>query len=63
MVEVPAGKFKAIRVDIKYEGAQNIETTYWFCLDVGFVKQTVNLNNLNIVMELEKYELKKEPAK
>ncbi len=60
-VTVPAGEFKdAIRVSIRLEGkGQNVNTTYWFVKDKGFVKQTVEAAGLSIVMELEKYE----PAK
>jgi hypothetical protein len=60
-VGVPAGKFKATRVKIRLETEQNgvkntVNTTYWFVLDIGFVRQTVDAGNLNIVMELEKFE-------
>jgi len=63
MVEVPAGKFKTIRVAVKLEVKnQIINTTYWFAPDIGFVKQTVDAPNLNIVIELQKFE-PKAPAK
>ncbi len=56
-IEVPAGKFKAIRVNIRLESkGQNVNTAYWFVKDIGFVKQTVDAGGLNIVMELEKFE-------
>jgi hypothetical protein len=59
-VEVPAGKFKAIKVTMRLESmGQVVHTSYWFVPDVGFVKQTVDAKGPNIVMELEKYELKK----
>lgn len=56
-VEVPAGKFKAVRVSIRLESkGQTVNTAYWFVKDVGFVKQTVDAAGLNIVMDLEKFE-------
>jgi hypothetical protein len=59
-VEVPAGKYKTIRVAVKLEvKGQIINTTYWFARDVGFVKQTVDAPNLNVVIELQKFEPKK----
>ena len=59
-VEVPAGKFKAMRVTILLEGkTQNVTTSYWFVPDIGFVRQTVETGNLNIVMDLEKYTIAK----
>lgn len=64
-VEVPAGKFeKAIKVSIRLESkGQNVNTTYWFVKEKGFVKQTVEAAGLSIVMELEKYEAGKAPEK
>ncbi len=55
-VEVPAGKFKTIRVAIRLEDdkGQVINTVYWFAADIGFVKQTVDAPNLKVLMELEK---------
>jgi hypothetical protein len=59
-VAVPAGKFKALVVQVKLESAgQKIDTTYWFVKDVGFVKQTAAFGNLNILLELERFERKK----
>ena len=56
-VEVTAGKYQAMRVTIKLESkGQNVTTTYWFVKDIGFVKQTVGAGDLNITMELEKFE-------
>lgn len=63
-LEVAAGKFKTIRVSIQLESqGKTVNTTYWFAKDVGFVKQTVDAGNLNIVMELEKFEPAKEKKK
>jgi hypothetical protein len=56
-VEVTAGKFKAIKVTITLDSKmQKVTTSYWFVKDIGFVKQTVEAGDLNITMELEKFE-------
>ena len=48
---MPAGKFKAIRAHITMKGKdRQVETSYWFVKDVGFVKQTINAEGLNIVL-------------
>jgi hypothetical protein len=63
-IEVAAGKFKAMRVAIKLDSqGKTVHTTYWFVPEVGFVKQTVDAGDLNIVMELEKYERSKKKDK
>jgi hypothetical protein len=59
-VEVPLGKYRAVRVAIRLESkGQSVTTTYWFAKDVGIVRQTVDAAGLSILMELEKIE----PAK
>jgi hypothetical protein len=59
-VEVPAGKFKTLRVAIVLEqDGKIINTTYWFAQNVGFVKQTVNAEGINLVIEMRKFEPKK----
>jgi hypothetical protein len=59
-VDVPAGKFKTIRVAIRLEeNGKTVQMTYWFAQDVGFVKQTVEAEGLNILIQLEKFERKK----
>ncbi len=59
-VTVPAGKYKAIRVDVEISVAGfNANFKYWFAPDVGVVKQTTDLGGSKISAELEKYE----PAK
>ncbi len=59
-VEVAAGKFKTARIVMNVEqNGVTIGTTYWFADNVGFVKQTVDINGINILAELQKYELKK----
>jgi hypothetical protein len=56
-VEVPAGKFKTLRVSIKVEqNGPMVQTTYWFAKDVGFVKQSANILGATILMELERFE-------
>jgi hypothetical protein len=63
-VEVAAGKFKALKVTVTLESkGQKVATSYWFVKDVGFVKQTVEAGDLNIKMELEKFELAKDAPK
>lgn len=63
MVDVPAGRFKALRVHLRVEQfGPDIQTTYWFVKDVGFVKQAVNIQGLPMTMELERFEIKKGPA-
>jgi hypothetical protein len=63
-VSVPAGKFKAVKVVINVtENGNTLATTYWFVNDIGFVRQTVEAGNLNILMELEKRETKKDDKK
>lgn len=57
-VDVPAGKFKAMKVTVTLDAkGQKVSTSYWFVKDVGFVKQTVEAGELNINMELEKFDL------
>lgn len=59
-VEVPAGKYKTVRVAIQLiEKGKTIDTTYWFARDVGIVKQTVVTEGLNLVMELDRFDRKK----
>jgi len=56
-VEVPAGKFDAIRAAIETQSkGQDVATSYWFAQNVGFVKQTATLGGLDISIELEKFE-------
>ncbi len=59
-IKVPAGEFKTVRVFIKLESnGQQVETTYWFVKDVGFVKQTLEVAGTVITLELDKFEKKK----
>lgn len=64
-VQVPAGKFKTMRVDIKFEtedkgGKSETKVSYWFAENVGFVKQTIAAGNLKLTVELEKFTPAKE---
>jgi hypothetical protein len=57
-------KVKTIKVAIRLESEESgakktVTTTYWFRENFGFVKQTVEAGNLNIAMEMQKFE----PAK
>jgi len=58
-IEVPAGKFKALRVQIEASGEQSetLTVTYWFARNAGIVKQTLEVGDEQIVFELEKYEM------
>jgi hypothetical protein len=59
-IKVPAGEFKTMRVHIKLEtDGQQLETTYWFAQDIGFVKQSLESAGVSIVLELDKFERKK----
>ena len=63
-IEVPAGKYKTMRVAIKIEENGNVvKTTYWFAENVGFVKQTIEAANVDVVVELRKFEPKVEAPK
>jgi hypothetical protein len=65
-VEVPAGKYSAIRVNLRIATkGQEITTSYWFAQNVGIVKQTVDAGGVSAIMELEKFEpaKDKEPGK
>jgi hypothetical protein len=58
-IEVPAGKFKTVKVvmDAEVAGAGIlVSTTYWFAQGVGIVKQHVNINSMQFTILLEKYE-------
>ncbi len=60
-VEVPAGKFKTVKVIVEASQAGGgISTTYWFADNVGIVRQTVDINGQTVVIELEKLEPAKE---
>ncbi len=55
-VTVPAGKFKAFRVEVEYSVAGMQATlTFWFAPDVGIVKQSMDGSDKNFI-ELTKFE-------
>jgi hypothetical protein len=59
-ITVPAGKYETIKAYIKLESnGQQVETTYWFAKDVGFVKQSLDVAGTSITLELDKFERKK----
>lgn len=54
-VEVPAGKYKTVRVRVDLaEGDNKITTTYWWADGIGFVKQTIESGPISITLRLEK---------
>lgn len=56
-VEVPAGKFKALRVDIDVvEKGEKAAITYWFVEGTGMVKQHIRTGPLVIDLQLEKFQ-------
>ncbi len=59
-VKVPFGDFKkALKVQLKLKaGEQDIDTTYWFVNNVGFVKQTFTVAGSIVVLELESFKKK-----
>ena len=56
-VEVPAGKFKTVSVQVVGDAAgMKITTTYWFAAGIGIVKQIAEIAGQKIEMKLEKIE-------
>lgn len=56
-VEVPAGKYKAVTTRVELEQAgKKFVFVYWFVPGVGVVKQTGELGDLRMKLELEKFE-------
>src|SRR5262249_27108126 len=54
-VEVPAGKFKAIKVRVEYEeNAAPFSMEHWFAADVGLVMSKVS--GTKTILKLEKFE-------
>jgi hypothetical protein len=55
-VTVPAGKYKAFRVEVEYSIAgMQATVTFWFAPDVGIVKQSMDGSEKNFI-ELTKFE-------
>jgi hypothetical protein len=56
-VTVPAGTYKAFRVEVETSAAgMRATTTFWFAADVGVVKQTTENAGKTVTAELEKFE-------
>lgn len=57
-ITVPAGKYKTFRSACKNLGigSRNMAVTYWFAKDVGIVKQRMEMGDVVINLELEKFE-------
>jgi uncharacterized protein (TIGR03067 family) len=63
-VEVPAGKYKAIKMTLKVvSGQEKVTTTYWFAPTVGMVRQTMSSAAVNLDLKLEKFDPAKGAAK
>ncbi len=53
-IEVPAGKFDTLRVNVSAQvGDQTVETIYWFAANTGVVKQSFNAGDMKLYIELE----------
>ena len=61
-VEVPAGKFRAMRVvsDVQ-QGPAHVVKTYWYAPGVGLIKTKTENNGIVIGTELVDYSFKKKP--
>lgn len=56
-VEVPAGKYKAVTVQVDAElVGMKVTTKYWFAAGVGIAKQIVEVAGQKVTMVLEKVE-------
>jgi len=56
-VEVPAGKFETVKVEIKLvQNKQSVDSIYWFADGVGIVKQEASIQNTKLTLELQKFE-------
>jgi hypothetical protein len=56
-VTVPAGKYKAIKVEAKDFSVAGLKTTIacWYAEKVGIVKQSFRVGDTEVVLELEKF--------
>ena len=64
MVEVPAGKFRAMKIVSKVsEGAAAMTKTYWYADGVGLVKYTTEAGSVNYGFQLIDYSFKKATPK
>jgi hypothetical protein len=63
-VEVPAGKFSAMKVTTKIvQGGSPATKTYWYAGWIGLVKSTTESGSVKSTTELIDYSFKKPPAK
>jgi hypothetical protein len=64
MIEVPAGKFRAMKIISKVsEGASAMTKTYWYADGVGLIKYTTESGPINYGFELIDYSFKKATPK
>jgi hypothetical protein len=60
LVEVPAGKFQAMKVETKViQGGTPVTKTYWFANWVGMVKSMTDTGSVKSTTELLDYSFKK----
>ena len=60
MVEVPAGKFQAMKVETKViQAGTPVTKTYWYANWVGLVKSTIESPSFKSTGELLDYSFKK----
>jgi hypothetical protein len=55
-IKVPAGKFKAIPVDVSVKELPDVKGKFWYAANVGIVMQTTEFKNAIITLRLESYE-------
>jgi hypothetical protein len=56
-VTVPAGKYKAVRVQSLYKSdEQDVAVTCWYAAGVGLVKQVLRTGAAELTLELEQFE-------
>ncbi|MGF1580194.1 MAG: hypothetical protein ACFCD0_12595 [Gemmataceae bacterium] len=60
-ITVPAGKYKAVKIQLKvYATGETTETIYWFAPDVGMVKQRISISpRETLTLKLMKADLPK----
>lgn len=60
IIEVPAGKFQAIKVETKtIQGGQSVTRTYWYANWVGFIKGVTESSSFKSTTVLLDYSFKK----
>jgi hypothetical protein len=63
MVEVPAGKFRAMKIVSQVSEGASLTKTYWYVEGVGLVKYTTESGPIRYGFELVDYSFKKETPK